>query len=176
MRPSAGPLLVSARAARLPGLLDRLRTEVRHEVIELPLDAAVSAALRFRARIRHVGEALPFVTRLAVSEPEADRRAGRRPTHVMNGGVAHAIADGLAIGTAPPSGRRGLGLCRPGVAAHHCSLLVDGAEIRLEVLSGGITLLNGLPAEDRAPLRAGDRLSLGETGVVLQLVAVEDGT
>ncbi|HJS59293.1 MAG TPA: hypothetical protein VKA01_14420 [Vicinamibacteria bacterium] len=174
-RPSAGPLLVSARAARLPGLLERLRTEVRGEVIELPPDAAVSAALRFRARIRHAGEAVPFVTRLAISESEADRRPGRRPTHLMNGGVAHAIGDGIAIGTAPPSGRRGLGLRHAGIAAHHCSLLVEGAEIRLEVLPGGITLLNGEPAEDRAPLRAGDRLSLGEAGVVLQLVAVEEG-
>jgi hypothetical protein len=175
-RPSAGLLLVSARASRLPGLLDRLRSEVRQDVVELPHDAAVSAALRFRTHIRHAGEALPFVTRLAVAEPEADERPGRRPTHLMNGGVAHAIGEGIAIGTAPPSGRRGLGLRQPGVAPHHCSLLVEGAEVRLEILPGAITLLNGSPAEDRTPLRAGDRIGLGEAGVVLQLVAVEDAT
>jgi hypothetical protein len=169
---ATGLLLVSARAARLPGLLERLRGEGGRELIELPHDAAVSAALRFRARIAQAGEALPFVTRLAVSGASPAAGPRRRPTHLMNAGVAHAIAGGLAIGTAPPAGRRGLGLRQPGVAAHHCSLLVEADEVRLGIVPGATTLLNGVPAEDRARLVAGDRLDL--SGVVLELVAVED--
>lgn len=71
----AGVLLVSARAAGLPGLLDRLRRQADLEVIELARDAAVSAALRFRARIVQPGEAVPFVTRLGVAGPEPRRGA-----------------------------------------------------------------------------------------------------
>jgi len=69
--PAAGALLVSARAARLPGLLERLRDAGHRELVELPRDAAVSAALRFRAGIAHAGDALPLVTRLAVSATPA---------------------------------------------------------------------------------------------------------
>jgi hypothetical protein len=64
-----GLLLVSARAARLPGLLESLRADTGHEVLALPHDIAVSATLRQRDLLRRAGEALAFVTRLP-------RRAG----------------------------------------------------------------------------------------------------
>jgi hypothetical protein len=57
-------LLVSARAARLPGFLERLGQEPGLDLVELPKDAAVAATLRLRDHVRHSGEALPFVTRL----------------------------------------------------------------------------------------------------------------
>jgi hypothetical protein len=70
VRSERGPatLLVTARAARLPGLLERLRDEGGLAVVELPRDAAVSAALRFRSHVRHAGEALPLVTRLPLGK------------------------------------------------------------------------------------------------------------
>lgn len=166
-------LLVSARAARLPGFVDRLRAVHGPDVVELPHDAAVSATLRLRDHIRRTGEALPFVARLPLPGHVA-ARPGRRPTHLMNGGVAHAIADGLTLGTAPPPGGRGLGLRQPGIAPHHCSLVAERADVRLKVVPGASTWLNDVPAEDGSALRAGDRLRLGAPGVELQLVAVED--
>jgi len=66
--PESGALLVSARAARLPGLLERMRDACGLRMVELPRDAAVSAGLRLRAHVRHAGAALPFVTRLPVGE------------------------------------------------------------------------------------------------------------
>jgi hypothetical protein len=92
----------------------------------------------------------------------------------MHGGVAHSIADGLTLGTAPPAGRRGLGLRQPGVLPHHGSIVVEGNEVRLETTPGAALLLNGAPAGERTALRVGDRLTLGDPGVELQLVAVED--
>jgi hypothetical protein len=166
-------LLVSARAARLPGLLDRLGQEAGLDVVELPKDAAVAATLRLRDHVRHPGDALPFVTRLPRPGQNPTARAGRAPTHLMNGAVAHAIGDGLTVGTAPPAGRRGLGLQKPGLQPHHCSLVRDGAQIRLSLVEGAPTLLNGLPAQEGALLRAGDRLLLGEPAVELSLVAVD---
>lgn len=164
-------LLVSARAARLPGLLGRLAADEGLDVVELPPDAAVAATLRLRDRIRHDGEALPFVTRLPRPGHAPAPRGGRRPTHLMKGGVAHVLGEGLTLGTAPPAGRRGLGLREAGVKPHHCSIVVEGSEVLLELVPGADTLLNGAPATDGVSLRAGDRLTLG--GVQMELVAVE---
>ncbi len=170
-----GELLVSARASRLPGLVDRLRTLTSLGVLDLPRDAALVGTLRGRDHIRYEGNSLPFVTRLplAASSPASPPRAGQRPTHLLNGGAAHRLApEGLAIGTAPPPGRRGLGLRRDGVAPHHCSLRIVDGEVLLEDHSGGATLLNGTPVGAEALLRAGDRLRLGPS-VELVLIATE---
>jgi hypothetical protein len=170
-------LLASARVSRIPGLADRLRSATGLEVIELPYDSAVSGTMRHRTHIRHAGDALPFVTRLPawVTTVSSSSREGRRPTHLLNAGVAHALgAERLAIGTAPPLGVRGLGLRREGVLAHHCSLVEDAGERYVEDHSGGGTRLNGKRVEGRAVVRAGDRLSLGERGAELVLVAIED--
>jgi pSer/pThr/pTyr-binding forkhead associated (FHA) protein len=60
------------------------------------------------------------------------------------------------------------------VLAHHCSLVEDAGERYVEDHSGGGTRLNGERVEGRAVVRAGDRLSLGERGAELVLVAIED--
>ena len=58
-------LLLTARAAVLPGLADRLGALTGLEVAELPLAAAPAGALRFADRIRSPDRALPLVTSLA---------------------------------------------------------------------------------------------------------------
>lgn len=69
-RPGAeAVLLVSHRAAMLPGLaqhLDRIGVAARSD---LPAEAAVRGALRHRAQIESPGAELPFVTRLALGDP-----------------------------------------------------------------------------------------------------------
>jgi len=206
-------LLVSPRAARLPGFTARL-AEIRGvRVVELPLAAAVSGALLHRARIRHDGEALPFVTRLPSGLSEAERAAAaaaapvagpargtkpepaaepvravavqtsgaaaveRRPTHLLYGSVAHRIgAEGLAVGSAPPEGQRGLLLRRDtaGLSRHHCTLVAADGEVVLEDHSSWGSFVNGERVVGRALLRAGDRLRLGSPGVELLLIAVEE--
>jgi len=172
-----GELLVSARASRWPGFVGRLRALPGMAVLELPRDAVLVGILRGREHIRHDGNALPFVTRLPLggSRPALVQRAGPRPTHLLNGGSAHRLApEGLTIGTAPPVGRRGLGLRQEGVAPHHCTVrIADDDEVLLEDHSGGATLLNGAPVGSAARLRAGDRVRLGPS-VELVLIATEE--
>jgi hypothetical protein len=142
----------------------------------LPTDASLVGTLRGRDHIRYDEAALPFVTRLplAGSSLGLHPRAGQPPTHLLNEGTAHRLApEGLAIGTAPPAGRRGLGLRRDGVAPHHCTLRIQDGEVLLDDHSGGVTLLNGAPVGAAALLRAGDRLRLGPS-VELVLIAAED--
>lgn len=65
MKRPDGPLTVLlAHRAALPGLADRLREVPGLTVIELASSAAPSGALQHRDRLRHAGDALPFVTRL----------------------------------------------------------------------------------------------------------------
>jgi hypothetical protein len=94
---------------------------------------------------------------------------------VVVDGIAHPIgAGGLALGTAPPAGRRGVVLAHEaGIERHHCTLLAEGAAV-VEDHSRGHTFVNGERVEGRAGLRAGDRLRLGRARSELLLVAVED--
>ena len=191
-------LLLSARAARLPGLADRFR-EIRDLALaELPLGAAVAGALQHLERLRSRGEALPFVTRLPSGIGDADRAAlaaaapagppaagpggarrpsGSPPTHILNGSTAHAIGpEGLAVGTAPPPGVRGLALRgeTTGVSRHHCTLHAGDVDVVVEDHSSWGTLVNGERVDGRAVVHAGDRLRLGERELLLIAVAGEE--
>jgi hypothetical protein len=57
-------VLLTRRVALLPGLAERLGEIRSVTVAELHSSAAASGALQHRDRLRHEGDALPFVTRL----------------------------------------------------------------------------------------------------------------
>lgn len=183
-------LLLSARAARLPGLADRLREIRGLGLVELVLGAAVAGVLEHRERIRRPGDALPFVTRLPSGLTEAERHAaakapaalpasaseGRRPTHVLHDAGAYRIdQEGLFIGTAPPEGVRGLVLRgeTAGISRHHCTVLAVDGEVVVEDRSSFGVFVNDERVSSRAILREGDRLRLGSPGIELRLIAVE---
>jgi len=63
-RPGAPATVLLAHRAALPGLADLLRGVPGLTVVELASSAATSGALQHRDRLRHGGDALPFVTRL----------------------------------------------------------------------------------------------------------------
>jgi hypothetical protein len=63
-RPDAPATVLLSHRAALPGLADRLREAPGVTVVELASSAAVSGALQHKDRLRHGGDALPFVTRL----------------------------------------------------------------------------------------------------------------
>ena len=63
-------LLVSHRAAMLPGLEERLAGVSDPAPIVLPADAALRGALRHHAAIQSPGVELPFVTRLPIVESD----------------------------------------------------------------------------------------------------------
>jgi FHA domain len=181
-------VLLSHRAARLPGLLDRLQEIRGVTIVELQSSAAVSGTLQHRDRLRRADEALPFVTRLPsglaererpappVTVPRAPSWEPMRATHVLVDGIAHAIgARGLALGTAPPQGMRGLVLRgdTTGISRHHCTLQAADGEAVVEDHSSWGTFVNGERVAGRAVLSVGDRLRLGSPGVELLLIAVE---
>lgn len=186
-------VLVTPRAAALPGLLARLG-EARGVVLALlPAQAAAAGALRQRDAVRSPEGGLRLALRLPrpsapegtvggaamlrPPSPPARRTAGpdsRRPTHVLLGSQARAItAEPLVIGTAPPATGRALVLEgeTAGISRVHCRLVESAGQTLVEDLSTWGTYLNGEKVPARAVLAAGDRLRLGSPGVELLLIA-----
>jgi hypothetical protein len=94
----ATTLLLSHRAALLPGLRERLAGIGSMEVIVLPEEAAVAGALRWRDRIHATGEELPFVICLPAGGAPSTGTAVPR--------AAAAATPPVAASTAPaPRGR-----------------------------------------------------------------------
>jgi hypothetical protein len=188
-------VLVSAHAARLPGLVARLSAVRGVEVALLPVHAAAAGALRARDAVRSAPGMLRLVTRLprpekpegtiggeAVLLPPAPRPApspaGRRPTHLLLANVAHAItAEPLVVGTAPPAGARRLRLEgeTAGVSRAHCRLFESAGEAVVEDLSSWGTFVNGERVQGRVVLAAGDRIRVGSPGIELVLIASGEG-
>jgi hypothetical protein len=171
------PVLLSARAAELPGLADHLAQKTSLEIIDLPQAAASVGALRFANRISSPGSSLPLITRLNVdstdSRPSISNR--RIPTHVVAGGVAYELGTSpLWIGSAPAAGGSGVTIGDPadGVAGRHCLIRREDDSVTVEDLSGGHCTLNGRDLTKPTTLQAGDRLRMGSPGVVVELVAM----
>jgi FHA domain len=170
-------LVLSARAAALPGLAERFRRERELELLSLRQGAAAFGALAHRTAVR--GDGSPaLVTALERAIPPAQAaargRVGARPTHLVHAGVAHALGpEPLQLGTAPAAGR-GVVLPAelPGVSRQHCIVVATRGDVVVRDQSRHGTFLNGERVAGEAALRAGDRLRLGTPGVVLDLVAV----
>jgi hypothetical protein len=188
-------VLVSAHAARLPGLTGRLAAIRGVEVVLLPVQVPAAGALRERDAIRSPAGAVRFVTQLPrppapdgtvggaavilppVAKPPPPRDPGRRPTHVLLGPVARAITEEpLVVGTAPPSPGRSWRLEgeTAGISRAHCRLLVSAGAVVVEDLSTWGTYVNGERVAGRAVLAVGDRIRVGSPGLELLLVAAED--
>jgi len=184
----ASTVLLSCRAAGLPGLRERLSGVGETEVVVLPEGAAAEGALRHAGVIRSSEEALPFVTRLPVHDetarglPPVDApavRAARRgvpPTHVLHGDRAYPITEQpFVLGIAIPRGSRGLDLegRTAGISRSHCSIYRAAGRTVAEDHSTHGSFLNGRRIEGTADLVTGDRLRLGSPGIELVLLRVE---
>jgi hypothetical protein len=187
-------VLVSAHAARLPGLAGRLAAVRGVEVVLLPVQAAAAGALRERDAIRSPRDAIRLVTQLPrprapedtiggaavilppVAKPLPPRDPGRRPTHVLLGPVARAITEEpLVVGTAPPSPGRSLRLEgeTAGISRAHCRVFESAGSAVVEDLSTWGTYVNGERVSGRAVLAVGDRIRVGSPGLELLLIAAE---
>lgn len=183
-------LMISARAAVIPGLVQTLTQLAGTEVITLESAAAATGALEHRTRIESPGEDLPFVVRLPV-EPQARQSAEPPtpaplivdpqsetvlPTHLLLQGVAHAITpEPLWLGstTSPEDRSLDVGGPMPGLSRRHCAVFRSGGTVVVEDHSSYGTYLDGRRIEKRAEARIGDRIRLGSPGVELLLIAVE---
>ncbi|MBM5812187.1 MAG: FHA domain-containing protein [Gammaproteobacteria bacterium] len=172
-------LALSARAAGLPGLADRLAESPGIEVTRIARTAAADGAARHLAGNGAGSEptlmiALPRAHSLAPAQAAPPQR-GPLPTHVLLGGRAHALAAGpLVLGAAPGAGRTlTLSAAAAGLSRRHCTLEARSGTVVVRDHSRFGTFVNGARVEGEAPLVAGDRLRLGTPGVVLELVAVD---
>ena len=170
-------LVLSARAALLPTLGERLGALPGLEVVVLPDIAAAAAAA---ARVDELGPAEPpaLVTALARLHPVvgSDRRqtAGSPATHAILGGRAHAIDEApLVVGHGPGEGRRiAVAGAGSGISRSHCTLVRERGRALVRDHSRYGTFVNGERVQGEAELGAGDRLRVGTPGVVLELVTV----
>ncbi|MBM4219077.1 MAG: FHA domain-containing protein [Gammaproteobacteria bacterium] len=170
-------LALSARAALLPALAERLGALPGLEVTVLAETAAAEAAA---ARAAEIGPAEPptLVTALArvhAAAPAMRRAVGTPATHVVVGGRAHAIDERpLVIGFGEGAGRRiALGGAAEGISRSHCTLLRDRGRTLVRDHSRFGTFLNGGRVAGEAEVGAGDRLRVGSPGVVFELVAAD---
>jgi hypothetical protein len=186
-------LLVSAHAARVPGVVSRLAAMRHSDVVLVPPQAAAAGALREREALRAGPEGLRFVTRLERRGAEEGSVGGgvvlqpppvpapavdtRRPTHVLLGHRARPLtSEPLVVGTAPPEDARGLRLDgeTAGISRAHCRLFETGGEVVLEDLSTYGTFVNGEAIVGRVVVFPGDRVRVGSPGQELLLIAAEE--
>ena len=173
----AATLALSARAALLPALGERLGAVPGLRTVALPESAAAAGAAE---RAAELGPAEPpaLVTALprhhAAAAAQQRRSSAANATHVIQDGRAHAI-DGqpLVIGFGAGPGRRiSLGGVGAGISRAHCTLVRRGGQVIVRDHSRYGTYVNGERVDGEMPLGAGDRLRVGTPGVVLELVAV----
>ncbi len=178
---SAAAILLTATAARLPGLMDALQEFADCPVFSAPSGQAAQAALGLAAApgtqespsllltlAHHPYEAwLPV--RAAVA-PDA----GTAATHVVYGGRALALStQPLLVGTAEAPRGVLIPASVAGVSRRHCSLMLDGGQAFVVDHSRFGSFVNDERIHSRALLRVGDRLRLGNPGVELSFVRME---
>lgn len=152
--PARTTVLLSARAAAVPGLVEAIHGACGLHPQRLDALATSRGALRHAARIRADGEALPFVTRLpapgvgdVVAAAEEPPSASQQPTHLLVDDEASPL---------------------PSRAGHGESQLLG---LRLRVDSGRYLLLDGaLRVDGRAfadplPLATGQRIETAAAAI-----------
>lgn len=169
-------LALSARAAALPALAERLAGLPGLEVMVLP-DVAAAAGAAAHAAALAPAEPPALVTALPRAHPAAAgarrRSVAVAATHVIQGGRAQALgAEPIVVGAGEGPGRRISLAAGAGISRRHCTLVVEGGRALVRDHSRYGTFVNGERIEGEAELGAGDRLRVGTPGVVLEFVTV----
>jgi hypothetical protein len=190
LRLARGPvsLQLGHRAARLPGLNERLAALPDTDVVQLAPGRAVAGALAHRSYLAGGDGPVRYVTSLpeagAVAPPSAapasapaadDNRPP--PTHLLAGTVAYVLNEkALTIGAAPAPEDRGLPVtgALEGVSRRHCTIVRRGDEVVVEDLSRYGTFVNDRRIAQRATLKAGDKLRIGTPGSEFLLLEARD--
>jgi hypothetical protein len=181
---TAACLQVSQRAARLPGILERLRQMPDTRVVELPAGAAALALpALWRALTdgrRPAGAAFfsrrPWVAakRSPAAQPTA---ATPRPTHLLYRSLAYPLtATPLTLGTRSAAGGRDIRIAADagGIDPQHCTVQLQGETVVLTDLSSAGTFLNDRRVEGSAALQLGDAIRLGNAAETIVAIACLD--
>jgi hypothetical protein len=183
---SALTLLVPQAVIALPGLREALAQFAGCELVSLPAGFAAAATSLLELPPRGAGEPVRLLRRLpAAAQPAlaavASREipggagaAGPAPSHVLFAGRTFALgAEPLVVGRAPGAAHAiSLAEGLAGVSRRHCTFLRDGAELLLLDHSRFGSFVNGERVAERARVRAGDEVRIGDPGVTLALIAV----
>lgn len=192
LRPAGAPmaLVVPAAIQGLPGFADELEQFADCEAIGIPDGFAAAATSRLDLPERASTDPIRLLRRLPVltSAGKLDAgdikhiilgsQAGRKvaPSHLLFDGKVHALSvEPLLIGRSP-AGPRTLTLSEglAGVSRRHCTLALEGSEVILLDHSNFGTYVNGERVAERVRLLAGDRIRVGDPGVELSLIAVNE--
>ena len=179
-------LQLSDRAARLPGLAERLAGLPDTELLRLAPERAVAGALAQAEYLTGGEGAVRYVTSLpeagatappvaALPPAEDDHRPA--PSHLLSGTVAYVLNDTpLTLGVAPHSDPRSLVVAGTvqGVSRRHCSLVRRNGEVVVEDHSRYGTFVNDRRVIEEATLKAGDVLRIGTPGSEYLLLEARD--
>ena len=170
-------VLLTDRAASLPGLTDHLSERTGREIATLHPAAAAAGALQHAKSIRAPGPALPFVTRLpridtrpqglvTVQVAPPKERLRHQPTHLVIDGIARRIGgEPLLLGLSGNENEarkdRELATVRR----------VSGQVVVDAPLGAGV-IVNGEPLDGRAALSSGDQLILRGSDTPIQAVTL----
>ena len=173
------PIMVSSRVARLPGLMDQLRTLGGVRLDTLPAGATAMAAAKFGGALEIIDdlEETPITIALSRAEGREQAPAGEatKPSHLVFQGVAHRIEPtGYTIGQSLKETVDGLNLPSPlGVdAVEHGIMYVEDDRLILETRTPDGILLNGQPTAQREYLKTGDILTVELNGSAVELYLV----
>lgn len=181
---AAASIQVSQRAARLPGLLERLRQMPNARVVELPAGAAALALPALWRELtdgRGTAGASFFSSRpwvAAKRSSAAERTASApRPTHLLYRSLAYPLtAAPLTVGTQLPTEDRGLRIEADagGIDPKHCTVQLQGEKVVLTDLSSHGTFLNDRRVQGSVTLNVGDAIRLGKTAEIIAAIACLD--
>jgi hypothetical protein len=189
LRPAGAPLtLVVPDMLKHLGLRAELEQFVDCQLVSIP-DGFAGAATSLLDLPARAGEdpvrllrRLPLLeqTTFAVSISSDMLGQGRSrsapPSHLLLSGQVYTLgSDALVVGRAP-GGSRAVTLSDglAGVSRRHCTFTRDRDEIVLLDHSSFGTFVNGERVAERVRVRTGDRVRLGDPGVELTLIAVDE--
>jgi hypothetical protein len=172
---------MSARAARMPGLADTLKTRVGGEVFLLEPGATARGLINRCNSEQQSGSAtlsrhMPW-DQSPVSVEIVAAEGGGQPTHLLFGHNAFSlIGEPLVLGSQAADGERWLDLQQemPGVSRRHCVVSSDNGQFVLTDHSRYGTFLNGHRIEGSAVLQTGDLIRIGTPGFELRLISAEE--
>ena len=173
----------------LPGLREELEQLVDCELVSVPDGFAAAATSLLDLPERATDGPVRLLRRLPLNEqgPLAEavsrellgsrRSHGSPPSHLLLNGQVYSLGgDALVVGRSPVGGARAITLPDglAGVSRRHCTFTRDGDELVLLDHSTFGTFVNGERVAERVRVRAGDRVRLGDPGVELALIAVDE--
>jgi len=190
LRPAGAPvaLLVPAAIGHLPGLREELEQFVDCELVSLPDGFAALATSRLDLPERTGDDPVRLLRRLPASQEPGAATAVRRdmlssrqgrsvsPSHLLLNAQVYALGvESIVIGRLP-AGPRTIALPEglAGVSRRHCTLAPEGDDLVLLDHSSFGTFVNGERVAERVRVRAGDRVRLGDPGIELALIAVDE--